>query len=321
MSNRYALLLGMQLILLSARAYAGNTTYIYTDPLGTPLAEADSTGNMVLAQEYSPTGAVLVGSSTLETGFTGHVFDPNSNLIYMQARYYDPDTGIFLSTDAKIRRPGDFKSFSRYSYADANPISNLDPDGNSTFCGAYACDVFSSGFNQVTSKGQARYLASRFFNHYYYNGPKDGGAKTTLPKATKKALVKIIMSPIGGRLVSSMASNNERIDLVYMDAKDAFGTFGNEIWYTPSVGDYLYTHAESLFPGDGADSTSLDILLMHEFGHSDAGHRAFGFEEFEGDKLNIREEMRAVKSFENPYRKFKGVPIRCTYFVENDLCK
>ncbi|WP_169742238.1 RHS repeat-associated core domain-containing protein, partial [Arenimonas composti] len=60
-------------------------------------------------------------------GFTGHVADAGSRLVYMQQRYYDPSIGRFISRDPV---PSDHGSnFARYTYARANPISHVDPDG------------------------------------------------------------------------------------------------------------------------------------------------------------------------------------------------
>lgn len=47
----------------------------------------------------------------------------------MQARYYDPAIGRFLSTDPLAVKDGDNFSFARYVYASNNPILNIDPDG------------------------------------------------------------------------------------------------------------------------------------------------------------------------------------------------
>ncbi len=47
----------------------------------------------------------------------------------MQARYYDPSSARFLSADPKTLVPGAPTQFARYSYANNNPIANIDPDG------------------------------------------------------------------------------------------------------------------------------------------------------------------------------------------------
>lgn len=110
-------------------------TYVYTDPQGTPLAETDAHGNITKTFEYTPYGTYAPrGTSALAPtpqgpAYTGHVNDPETNLVYMQARYYDPATGHFLSIDPVAPAGGDTFNFNRYAYADNNPTVRTDPNG------------------------------------------------------------------------------------------------------------------------------------------------------------------------------------------------
>ena len=108
---------------------SGTVTYVYTDPQGTPLAEADASGNITATFDYTPYGTTALGNAPNGPGYTGHVNDPETNLVYMQARYYDPVTGHFLSVDPIIPLGGDVFNFNRYSYADNSPVINIDPTG------------------------------------------------------------------------------------------------------------------------------------------------------------------------------------------------
>src|SRR5262249_25703024 len=61
--------------------------------------------------------------------FTGHYFDSETDLYYFGARYYDSVSGRFQSLDpanADERVPA---TRNGYSYARANPLSFVDPDG------------------------------------------------------------------------------------------------------------------------------------------------------------------------------------------------
>jgi RHS repeat-associated protein len=62
-------------------------------------------------------------------GFTGHVNDADTGLVYMQQRYYDPVAGRFLSVDPVTTDASTGSSFNRYAYASNNPLKNIDPDG------------------------------------------------------------------------------------------------------------------------------------------------------------------------------------------------
>lgn len=62
-------------------------------------------------------------------GFTGHEIDPETGLVYMKGRYYDPIIGRFLSQDPAAGNPVKPPSLHKYLYAHANPTIYIDPDG------------------------------------------------------------------------------------------------------------------------------------------------------------------------------------------------
>jgi RHS repeat-associated protein len=63
-------------------------------------------------------------------GYTGHRGNMDLGLIYMNARYYVPGIGRFLSADTIVPEPGNPQSLDRYSYSYNNPIKYSDPDGH-----------------------------------------------------------------------------------------------------------------------------------------------------------------------------------------------
>ena len=65
-----------------------------------------------------------------DVGYTGHKFDTDINLSYMQARYYDPVIGRFYSNDpVSYISENPVMSFNRYLYVNNNPFKYVDPDG------------------------------------------------------------------------------------------------------------------------------------------------------------------------------------------------
>jgi|GEM_PF-991523 len=155
--------LALSLLVVGTHALAqtgGTVTYVYTDPQGTPLAEADASGNITATFEYTPYGTYAPqgtstpGSTPKGPGYTGHVNDPETNLVYMQARYYDPVTGHFLSTDPVKPSAGDAFNFNRYAYVNNNPIMGMDPTGMEDDCGGPMCRMMrqiSDDFSRVAS--------------------------------------------------------------------------------------------------------------------------------------------------------------------------
>ncbi|WP_051215932.1 RHS repeat-associated core domain-containing protein [Ferrimonas futtsuensis] len=125
---RTTLILLLSMMTTLQLAVAETVTYVHTDALGSPVAETDFSGKILWQEHYSPYGErVNNSSSTNDIGFTGHEFDLDTGLTYMQARYYDPVIGRFYSNDPLGFR--DVHSFNRYAYANNNPYKYVDPDG------------------------------------------------------------------------------------------------------------------------------------------------------------------------------------------------
>ncbi len=105
------------------------TLYIHTDALGSPVATTDSSGHVVEEAIYEPYGYAVTQGTQDGPGFTGHVADQQTELTYMQDRYYDPGLGLFLSTDPVTASSSPVMHFNRYRYANNNPYLNTDPSG------------------------------------------------------------------------------------------------------------------------------------------------------------------------------------------------
>ncbi|MCX7513171.1 RHS repeat domain-containing protein [Frateuria hangzhouensis] len=116
---------------------AETSTYVLTDDQGTVLMLTDNHGNPIARFDHRPYGQQS-GPVNAGPGYTGHVEDPDTGLVYMQQRYYDPEVGRFLSVDPIVPAPNALMSFNRYQYAENDPISNLDPTG---MCGEVSGEV------------------------------------------------------------------------------------------------------------------------------------------------------------------------------------
>ncbi|WP_369926223.1 RHS repeat-associated core domain-containing protein [Xanthomonas sp. NCPPB 2632] len=144
-----ALLLLMAMVCASMGvAHAAETiTYYYTSPQGTVLAKADASGNIISSTDYRPYGTQALGTPEQGPGYTGHVNDTVSGFVYMQARYYDPEVGRFLSNDPMPSKAGNLFTPARYTYANNNPTLNIDPDGRQAFAGWSDSQVHAVALN------------------------------------------------------------------------------------------------------------------------------------------------------------------------------
>jgi len=69
------------------------------------------------------------GTANTPLQFTGQYTDPESGLVYLRARYYDPATAQFLTVDPMVDETG-----TPYAYVDDDPLDNTDLTG---LCGLW----------------------------------------------------------------------------------------------------------------------------------------------------------------------------------------
>jgi len=62
--------------------------------------------------------------------YAGEVFDAESGMIYLRARYYDPSVGRFISEDTYKGQVDNPLSLNRYTYGHNNPLRFIDPSGH-----------------------------------------------------------------------------------------------------------------------------------------------------------------------------------------------
>ncbi|WP_369742327.1 RHS repeat-associated core domain-containing protein [Pseudidiomarina sp. PP-1MA] len=97
------------------------------------MARTNSAGRVESRRHYQPFGDTYEAPSD-DIGYTGHKYDNDSGLSYMQARYYDPVIGRFYSNDpvdflGHVQHGNPTMGFNRYAYAYNNPYKYKDPTG------------------------------------------------------------------------------------------------------------------------------------------------------------------------------------------------
>jgi RHS repeat-associated protein len=113
------------------------THYIHPDHLGSTNVVTNASGNVEQTLDYYPYGATRISASAGTNEGRKYIgqFADQSNLDYLQARYYDPSRGQFLTEDPvflgdpKEQDLANPQSLNSYSYANDNPITGKDPDG------------------------------------------------------------------------------------------------------------------------------------------------------------------------------------------------
>ncbi len=119
-----------------AELRSGTTSYYEQDGLGTVTSLSNAAGALAQTYTFDSFGNQTASSGSLTNSFryTGREFDPETNLYYYRARYYDPNSGRFISEDPK-RFQADVNF---YPYVSNSPTGHLDPFGWSK-CKSGAC--------------------------------------------------------------------------------------------------------------------------------------------------------------------------------------
>jgi RHS repeat-associated protein len=106
----------------------GSTTSFYSaDGLGSVTSLTNSSGTKAATYTYDSFGNLTASTGTLTNSFryTAREFDTETNLYFYRARYYDPNSGRFLSEDP-VRFDG---GINFYAYVGNNASDLSDPLG------------------------------------------------------------------------------------------------------------------------------------------------------------------------------------------------
>ncbi len=158
---------------VSGIPYIHNIHYIHTDHLTGSNVTTDSNADLEETLDYYPFGKIRIDNTV--TGFkekhkyTGHIYDTQTDLNYMGARYQDGKRGQFLSQDPVFLRVGSSKKdlivlvdpqkLNSYSYAINNPIRYTDPTGESIW--DYA-NGFANAYLSNNAGGMGRVSPSSY---------------------------------------------------------------------------------------------------------------------------------------------------------------
>ena len=115
--------------------YDGSRYYFFKNLQGDIIAIVDDMSNVVARYHYDAWGVCTIDCDTSEVGiasinpyrYRGYYFDAETELYYLQSRYYDPVTGRFINADgASFIEKIDYNL---YAYCKNNPIMYNDPTG------------------------------------------------------------------------------------------------------------------------------------------------------------------------------------------------
>jgi RHS repeat-associated protein len=140
------------------------TQTLHADQLGSMRVSANAAGAQVQAQTFTPFGNRLQATSGVreELGYIGERHDAETGLLYLNARYYDPAVGRFISPDSyHPTRRG--VGVNRYAYGLNDPVNNSDRNGHAIpfiiagACAGGVCEAAAAAVTGYVARQMALY--------------------------------------------------------------------------------------------------------------------------------------------------------------------
>ena len=119
--------------------YNGTTYFYATNLQGDVVAILDASGTAVVEYTYDAWGGHGSTSGTMSSTlgkhnplrYRGYVYDQETDLYYLQSRYYNPRIGRFINADAYVSTGQGFTGNNMFAYCGNNPVSLKDNTGYS----------------------------------------------------------------------------------------------------------------------------------------------------------------------------------------------
>ena len=116
--------------------YNNNTYYYHKNLFGDIIGIYDSNYNEIVTYKYNSWGVIknITDNSNINLGiinpfrYRSYYYDEETQLYYLNSRYYNPVIGRFINADVLLGTDG-MNSYNLFSYCSNEPIKNMDIDG------------------------------------------------------------------------------------------------------------------------------------------------------------------------------------------------
>jgi RHS repeat-associated protein len=112
---------------------SGERIHFHYDPIGNTVALTDTSESITDKYAYDAFGKLVYSEGISENPYkyVGQfgVMEEGNGLLFMRARFYDPETKKFLSRDPIKGEVDISQSLNQYTYVNSNPILYMDPKG------------------------------------------------------------------------------------------------------------------------------------------------------------------------------------------------
>jgi RHS repeat-associated protein len=177
------------------------TSWTHQDHQGSNRVGTFMSGGAATTQnDYVAYGQPATGADINDKGYINQRYDTETNLQYLNARYYDSALGLFLSPDALDPTEAGVGT-NRYAYSGGDPINRSDPSGRSSTSWTNASGGTSTG--NWTSSNSSSGVGSGGSNIYTYSFANPFGTFTIDKNPTTGATVAVTQRSAAGTPVTA----------------------------------------------------------------------------------------------------------------------
>ncbi|MGG0821642.1 RHS repeat-associated core domain-containing protein [Paenibacillus turicensis] len=236
--------------LLAKRDVSTNKKYFYLyNGHGDVVQLIDESGQVVNHYQYDEWGNIVEQEEAVRNDFkyAGEIFDNETGLYYLRARYYDPAIGRFVSKDTYEGTVTNPLSLNLYSYVRNNPLTHVDPSGHDAIMITNPDLAFGLGHTSILIENSDGKW------HYFYWGDEN----VQLKQVSNEYLTDLNKFNSWGSNTKLNDSSGKKVDLA------GFSQSG----YTSSTyiqGDFSssYSEAKKLAKSHSIDDPNKDYSLI-----------------------------------------------------------
>ncbi|GFP78431.1 RHS repeat-associated core domain-containing protein [Clostridium fungisolvens] len=249
--------------------------YLY-DGRGSVSVATNSLGQVRDKYRYDPYGQVKHGgfwgsnATHYENfyGYNGEDYNRLSGLDYLRARYYEPESGRFLTRDSYLGDVMQPLTLNRYAYALNNPMMYTDPSGHwpgwldkaASAVSSFASNVVDTVANTISKLKD--YVRDRIADTNYFNPPDEGNKNgytnkpVTVPKFPENPLEVSKKNTTNSNRVNSCFSQPQITTRNYSNevVRKVMDTVKKSCEGTQFLGSQNYDYKEKVTQGTGSQT-------------------------------------------------------------------
>ena len=187
-------LIGTEGNVLATERFKGDDTqyYLYNkDIQGSTTSLVKEDGSADATYQYTDFGETIIhghDQAKNEVCYTGGIYDQSTGLYYLNARYYNPEDGRFMTEDTYRGDTTKPETGHLYVYCANNPVNYVDPSGH------WVVSLgMESSFSFLVSGGTSVQIGIDSHGRFNFSGTVYGGFKISSSFGTGKALVATVM--------------------------------------------------------------------------------------------------------------------------------